>query len=163
MHQAVRQWVAQCVQERPYPRVLELGGRDVNGGVRDLVPHEEWHSVDIANGPGVDTVADASLVSIGVGTWDLVVSTEVFEHTPLGREITANAFRHLRHGGAFVATMAGPGRGPHGASGEPSPPPGEHYANVEPEELLSWLIDAGFVDCEVEQQGADVRCWGVKP
>jgi SAM-dependent methyltransferase len=139
-------------------RVLDLGGRDVNGTPRHLFRRAAAYvSVDMRDGPGVDIVADAADLHLK-DRFHVVVSTELLEHTPRGEAIVAAAHRHLTPGGTFLATMAGPGRAPHGASGEIKPPRGEYYRNVEPEALHGWLRDAGFVAWDVNQLGTDLRC-----
>jgi len=137
--------------------VLDLGGRNVNGTPRYLFPGVRYVSVDIRPGDCVDVVADCADVDLGEG-FDLVISTELLEHTDRAEQIVAAARRHLNPGGVFVATMAGPGRGPHGASGEPLPPPGEFYRNVEPAHLERWLQAAGFDEWTIDQSGPDLRC-----
>jgi SAM-dependent methyltransferase len=163
MHAAALQYATAQVAEhnlnRPGMEVLELGGRDVNGTVRHLFPlADRYISVDITPGRGVDIVADAADVLVP-GSFDVVVTTELLEHTSRGPEIIANARQHLAPGGVFVATMAGPGRAPHSASGQVRVPHGEHYANVEPGELADWLEQAGFDDYSIDQLDEDVRCW----
>jgi SAM-dependent methyltransferase len=129
--------------------VLEVGGRQINGGVRDLFPNATpYVSLDIAEGDAVDIVANAA-------TWtpdrlyDLVVCTEVFEHTPEWPEILATMAKACRPGGRLVLTMAGPGRSPHGASGGPHEP-NEHYANVEPDHLRAQLATTGWTNVQVD-------------
>jgi SAM-dependent methyltransferase len=139
--------------------VLDLGGRYINGTTRDLFPDgHRYVVVDIEPDPSVDIVADAADLDLGE-TFDIVLSTELLEHTPRGAEIVSAAYRHLSDGGTFVATMAGPGRPPHGAAGSPWPLDGEYYANVWPDRLEDWLIAAGFQDFKVDVLGTDVRCW----
>jgi SAM-dependent methyltransferase len=138
--------------------VLDLGGRNVNGTTRELFRHAaRYVSVDIRDGEGVDIVCDAADLDLGE-LFDVVVSTELLEHAERAAEIVVAARRHLKPGGKFIATMAGPGRRPHGASGETNPPPGEFYLNVEPPTLTSWLRDAGFDVWQVDQAGTDLRC-----
>lgn len=139
-------------------RVLEFGSRYINGGVRNLIPHTEWCGVDIEDGCDVDIEANAATVDHEPGTWHVVVSTELLEHTPEGEAIVANAFRHLCDGGWFVATMAGPGRPVHSAEGRAKLQPGEWYRNVEPDELAGWLESAGFEAYEVNVLNDDLRC-----
>lgn len=159
MHEAVIAYVAVVIAEHGLKGdVLDLGGRNVNGTTENLFTADRYVVVDIADHPSVDVVADAGDLDLGE-TFDVVVSTECLEHTPRGADIVATAYRHLRPGGMFVATMAGPGRAPHGASGEPWPPAGEWYLNVEPDELAVWLVDAGFEDYSIDVAGFDVRCW----
>jgi SAM-dependent methyltransferase len=138
--------------------VLDLGGRNVNGTTRELFRYAaRYVSVDIRDGDEVDVVADAADLDLGE-LFDVVVSTELLEHAERGAEIVATARRHLKPGGKFIATMAGPGRAPHGASGEHVPPPGEFYRNVDPRTLSSWLCGAGFDVWELNQADTDLRC-----
>lgn len=167
MHDQAFEWVRDCVDgcglDRSGVKVLDLGGRDVNGTTRRLFTDPGCYVVvDIAEHESVDVVADAADLNLGE-TFDVVTSTECLEHAARAPEIVGAAFRHLVPGGVFVATMAGPGRGPHGAGGEPSPPAGEFYANVPPWALCSWLESAGFVNVTVDQLGADVRCVAYHP
>lgn len=164
MHAEAHEWVTLYRVEEPV-RVLDIGGRNINGTVRGLFPHADYTSLDIAPGDGVDIVADAS-------TWtpdreyDVVVCTEVFEHTEAWPQIVDTAYAALRPGGLFVATMAGPGRASHSAvDGSWQLYPGEYYGNVEPDDLRTALDKAGFVDITVDQQTrpADVRCAATRP
>jgi SAM-dependent methyltransferase len=163
VHVEAMQYVADIIDERELEGdVLDLGGRFINGSTRVLFPEgHRYVVVDIEADPSVDIVADAGDLDLGE-TFDIVLTTELLEHTPRGADIVASAFRHLRPGGTLVATMAGPGRPPHGAGGSPWPLDGEWYRNVWPDELEDWLIAAGFQDFKVDQAGTDVRCWAVR-
>lgn len=165
MHDAAYAYVAATVDLfdlHTARTVLDLGGRNVNGTTRPLFADTTTYVVvDLADAANVNVVADAADVDLGV-TFDAVVSTELLEHTDRAAEIVATAYRHLEPGGMFIATMAGPGRAPHGASGESAPPPGEWYRNVEPDELTEWIIAAGFHEFEVDTSGTDLRCWARK-
>jgi len=164
MHPQAFDWVAEHATTDPIA-VLDLGGRDINGSVRSLFPAADpYVSVDIADGPGVDVVADAA-------TWtpdreyDMVVCCETFEHTPDWPQITATAHKALRDGGWLILTMAGPGRPEHsGIDGEFRLHPGEHYANIKPDILRRVLNDCGFRRIIVDQQfnPSDVRVVAVK-
>lgn len=161
MHKAVRDWVGHCIDLFDLDKattVLDLGGRDVNGTTRELFNTDRYVVVDQAAHPSVHVVADAATVRLDE-RFDAVVCTEVLEHTPHGAAICATAQHHLNPAGVFIATMAGPGRSAHGASGEMLPPPGEWYQNVEPAELANWLSGAGFTEWEIDTQGFDLRCW----
>lgn len=164
MHAEAHEWVARYGTTDPV-RVLDIGGRNINGTVRGLFPAADYTSLDIIAGDGVDIVADASTWT-PTREYDVVVCCEVFEHTAVWPEIIATAFAALRPGGLFVATMAGPGRAPHSAiDGSHQLYPGEWYANVEPDDLKGALIDAGFDDVVVEHLPAqgDVRGAAVRP
>lgn len=119
-------------------RVLDLGGRDINGGIRDLLPKAEWTGMDLVPGPGVDLVHDATQPwPESFPVFDIVVCTEVLEHVQDWRMVVAAAYAALDPSGpqAVFVTCASDGRRPHGASGDMWPAPGEWYANVSPEEL----------------------------
>ncbi len=165
MHSEAYAWVAAHATDEPVA-VLDLGGRNINGSVRPLFPAATVYRVlDIADGPNVDVVADAA-------TWtpdreyDVTVACELFEHTAVWLDICLTAFKALRSGGQFIATMAGPGRPVHsGVDGGAWLFPGEHYGNVEPDRLRAELEAAGFVGVVVDQQPspADVRAVARKP
>lgn len=159
MHDEAMRWVVDQVAEFGLSEcdVLDLGGRDVNGTPRHLFTGR-YVVVDMTEAPNVDIVADAAEVNLDE-RFGCVISTELLEHTPSGRQVVRNAHDHLVPGGVFVATMAGPGRAPHGAHGGHVPPPGEWYENVTPEQLDGWLSAAGFAVWQVDQTGLDVRCW----
>ena len=166
MHDEAMAWVAAHATTDAVA-VLDLGGRNVNGSPRVLFPNATvYRCLDIVAGAGVDIVGDA-------GTWtpdrayDVVLSTECFEHTENWRDIVRTAFAALAPGGLFIATMAGPGRPLHsGITGEFWVQlPGEFYGNVRPDHLHQALTDTGFVDIKVEQKLApcDVRGVGRRP
>jgi hypothetical protein len=145
--------------------VLDIGGRNINGSVRDLFPDAAYTALDIREGDGVDIVADAATWT-PTGEWDVVVCTEVFEHTASWPQICGTAFKACAAGGRFIATMAGPGRPAHSAvDGGWSLHPGEYYANIDPGRLHRELEACGFVDVTVDMQPnpADVRAVATKP
>lgn len=165
MHTEAYAWVQRHATTEPVT-VLDIGGRNINGTVKDLFPNAAVYlAMDIADGPGVDVVADAA-------TWtpdreyDVVVCCEVFEHTAVWPQICRTAFTACASGGLFIATMAGPGRPAHSAvDGGWQLWPGEYYGNVDPGRLERELKACGFVDVIVDQQfrPADVRAVAVKP
>jgi SAM-dependent methyltransferase len=140
--------------------VLDIGGRNVNGTPREMFPNARYTVLDIRDGGNVDIVADAARWEPDRRRWDLVVSTECFEHTEAWREICQTAYRACKPGGRIVVTCAGPGRAPHSAFVEAGLQPGEFYENVEPRELSNALQIAGFVDVEVDQVGLDLQATG---
>lgn len=161
MHAEAFEWVRRHAHDRPVT-ALDIGGRDINGGCRQLFPGAAWTVLDIAPGDGVDLVADAA-------TWqpdrqyDLVLCTEVFEHAEHWRDICATAYRACAVGGQLIATMAGPGRAVHsGVDGGPVLRPGEYYTNVHPAGLRTALAAAGWSAIVVDQLGPDVRATALR-
>jgi len=164
MHEQAHAWVRQWAPA--YARtVLDIGGRNINGTVRDCFPAADYISLDILPGDGVDIVADAATWS-PERDYDTVVCCEVFEHTPDWPQICKTAFVALAPAGRLILTMAGPGRPAHSAiDGGWSLHPGEHYGNVGPGELRAVLEDCGFADITVDYRPspADTRAVATKP
>lgn len=159
MHLAAFCYVVESLEDRALDdvTVLDIGGRDVNGTPRQLFPKTaRYVAVDIRPGESVDIVGDAAELNLRK-RFDFVLCTEVLEHAERAAEIVGVAAKHLRPGGLFVATMAGPGRARHGSDGG-SLAAGEFYRNVPPEMLGEWLAAAGFADWNVDQHYEDVRC-----
>lgn len=158
MHDAAWVYVSWYRTDEPLS-VLEAGSRDVNGSVRGLFPHARWVGVDIAPGPGVDVVADFADYQHPEPV-DLVISTEVLEHTPRWRDVVAAAARNLKPEGRFVLTAASHGRAPHSAVDGGPVGPDEHYENIDPptlaDELARW-----FTVVDVQVEGTDVQAMAV--
>lgn len=142
---------------------LDLGGQDVNGSVHDLWPNAKWTVVDIVDGPGVDIVANAAYWSPDK-QYDMVISTELFEHTPLWFAVIDTAYKALKPGGVFIVTCAGPRRTPHSATGTMHLfPADEHYENIDPEDLDTELVSAGFIaKVEHNERAHDVYAYCYK-
>jgi SAM-dependent methyltransferase len=158
LHEAAYQYVAQQVARYgPFGRVLEVGGRVINGSIRHLFDCDAYHSVDIEDGDGVDEVADFGTLQV-LPAWDCVVCCEVLEHTASALVIIANAYRALLHGGVFIMTCAGERRAEHSAFDGGPLRPGEFYRNVSESQLDGWLEAAGFAWWSIDVTGPDIRC-----
>lgn len=157
MHAEAFAYVEQFASDEPLA-VLDIGGRNVNGTVRDLFPNADYTALDILPGDGVDIVANAASWQPD-RAYDLIVCTEVFEHTDEWLQILEVAFAACKPGGRIVLTMAGPGRPEHSAIDGGPRRPDEHYENVAPEDLQAGLLATGWVDVEVEYRPspADTR------
>lgn len=143
-------------------KVLEFGSLDINGSVRPMfTPVASLYvGVDLQEGPGVDVVCGAHEFD-STEIFDVVVCCEVFEHTPIWREIINNAHRLLRPGGLFTATMAGEGRFPHSAVDDKGIREWEYYDNVGYWELNRHLSNT-FSSHEIDVLGSDLRCCAIK-
>ncbi len=163
MHPEANNWVRDHATTSPVS-VLDLGGRNVNGSIREWFPEATtWTALDIRDGDGVDIVADAS-EWVPDQEYDVVCSTELFEHTPVWREICATAYKACKAGGTLILTMAGPGRPAHSAIDGGPLRPGEYYGNVGPWQLKETLQSLGFRTVTVDYQPspADVRAVATK-
>lgn len=159
MHHEAMLFVSNWRTDEPVT-VVEFGSRNINGSPRWLFPNADYVGVDIADGDGVDVVADGARFKPRRKA-DVVVCCEVFEHTQGWRRLVNNAARCLRQGGRLVVTAAGPGREPHSAVDGGVVRPGEWYENIDPAKLGAALKRAGFVDVDVVVRGDDVQATGV--
>lgn len=158
MHAAAHDFVERtAIQFGPFCSVLEIGARDVNGGIRELFGDCVYEGVDIAPGAGVDFVCDASEF-LPTGPYDCVVCCEVFEHTPRWPKIILNAAKVLMPGGLLIVTAAGPGRAPHSAVDGGPLRGDEFYCNVDPAALRVAVEEAGLGvwTCESNVSARDV-------
>lgn len=164
-HAGLDRMLADAGIDRDLPwRALDLGGADINGTGRDLLPAAKWTGLDIHPGPGVDVVADATTWTPPPGAeWDIVVCTELLEHVDRWPAVVTTAACALVNAGYLFVTCAATGRRPHGARGEPYPAPNEYYGNIDPTELLLHL-GTHFRDLHVDYNPnpGDVYAWGVK-
>jgi SAM-dependent methyltransferase len=162
MHESAYRYVAGIVAGQRYSRVCEVGSRDVNGGIRDLVDAGTYIGIDLEAGPGVDVVADCRF-------WEppwkasLVLALEVLEHAPDPREVVDACIGYLRPGGRLIVTCAGPGRAAHSGHDGGPVQEGEHYANIAPLDLERWLAeDLEAVRVRYNGIAKDVYATGIK-
>ncbi len=158
MHMAAYAFVERAVAALgPFCSVLEIGSRNVNGGVRDLFGDCVYEGVDKEPGPGVDWVCDATK-DLPSGPYDCVVCCEVFEHEQEWPRIVERAARVLMRGGALIVTAAGPGRAEHSAIDGGRLHADEWYANIEPAALFERARIVGLSPriCEENTVARDV-------
>lgn len=172
MHKAAWDWVFLSFHdhkdklESDQLKILDVGSLDINGSVRDIFKPwtAEYFGIDMQDGPGVDQIIGGHEYS-KPGYYDVVVTCEVFEHTPDWKEIVARAAENLRPGGLFIATMAGETRAPHSGVHGNAPYEWEHYANIGEWDLRRTLkqhfkeFDTSFINPMVH---GDLRCWAIK-
>lgn len=150
MHAEVYEWVRQYAPAEP-GAVLEIGGLNVNGTIRDHFPNADpYHALDMADGEGVDIVADATSWEPD-REYDTVVTTGMLEHLEDWRLVIDTAYKALRPGGLLLLTCAGPGWKRHGMHGASAPEADEWYQNVDPAELKEAL--SGWSEAIVEMGG----------
>lgn len=156
MHAEALAFLAAKVAENgPFDRVLDIGGRDVNGSPRRLFPGTSYTALDIMDGPGVDVVADA-LDWLDPEGYDAVLCCEVLEHIEAPWALLEAAGANLRRGGLLLLTTACDPREAH--SGQDGGPlrPGEWYLNVEPDEASGWLADWDALEVEAHRSRGDL-------
>lgn len=95
-------------------KVLDVGSLDINGSNRYLFEDCEYTGIDVGPGKNVDIVCPGHKFEASDGSFDVIVSTECFEHDMYFPETLKNIIRMLRPGGLFFFTCGGDGRGEHG-------------------------------------------------
>lgn len=145
---------------------LDLGGQDVNGGVRDLFGDQVlWDVLDIEAGPGVTIVGDATSWRPGPNAvhYDVVLTTETLEHVQAWPAILETAAAVMTERGTLFVTCASTSRPAHGATGAPLPAEGEWYQNVVPEHLKT-ALDGLFEHVQVDYAypPGDAYAWAVE-
>lgn len=156
MHQAAFDWVAHHAPTEAAV-VVEVGSRDVNGTIRSVFAFcDSYIGVDVVPGPAVDVVADFV-------TWvpdelaDCVVCCEVLEHVDDWRALVRHMADVVKSGGTVIITAATDPRAAHSAVDGGPLRPGEHYANVDADELGA-VLDELFDDVTVDVTAdGDVR------
>ena len=124
MHDSVMKFAKDYLSlQEVYGRsVLEVGSRNVNGGVRDWITRNlqpgTYIGVDMEPGPGVDLVLKAEELGSGKGvelnsrlltTFDVVISTEMLEHCEDWRKAVSSMKRMVHPEGILIVTTRAPG------------------------------------------------------
>jgi len=109
-----RHWIeAAAPQYSPFDKtkkLLEIGSWIAPGqeGIvcrRTIAPLVgEYVGLDMTPGPGVDIVANAKDIPFPDNNFDIIISTDCYEHVDWPREVTHEAFRVLKPGGIFYLT-----------------------------------------------------------
>ena len=119
-HHAQKNFCRSVLSAIPLPngaKVLDIGSLDINGGAREwLPPSISYLGVDLELGPNVDIACPAQLLDLQSHEFELVVASELFEHTPFWREIFAQMCRMTKPGGMVIFTCATTGRLEHGTT-----------------------------------------------
>lgn len=161
MHREAYTYVQTMAPQRPRGLVLEIGGRNINGSIRELFAGDAYVSVDVRNGSGVDVVADGATFTPATRP-STVVCCEVLEHTPKAEAICKHAHDILLPGGMFIVTTAGMGRASHsGIDGGPLRD-GEYYRNVSKNDLARWLKPFEKVTIDTNSQSHDIYATAFK-
>lgn len=157
MHANAYNFVKRVVatQRLPVGPVVEIGGRDINGSVRELFEGRDYTSIDLYDGPGVDVVANGATYRPKKRP-AVVVCCEVLEHAANAAQLCLNAWAMLSKGGAFIVTAATTGRVEHSAIDGGSLRAGEYYENVTWDMLRLWCRRFVRVDYEFNEQTCDI-------
>jgi len=156
-------------------KILDIGSLDINGNNKIYFSNSEYIGIDLNNGKNVDIVCRAHEYPIPEKKFDVVISTECFEHDMHLSKTIPHIIKLLKVGGLFIFTCATTGRKEHGtrnSSKHDSPftyemKDGweEYYKNVT-EEMIKNIINVELVFSKYKfstiKKRGDLQFWGVK-
>ena len=153
-------------------RVLDIGSLDINGNNRYLFTDYEYVGVDIGPGNNVDVVCRGHEYKDDQ-LFDIVISSECFEHDEFWEKTIKNGIDLLKPGGMFLFTCATTGRAEHGTrrttpgnSPFTSELENDYYRNLTEEDIRSAIkIEELFEEHEFQTRlhfPQDLYFWGVK-
>ena len=149
-------------------RVLDVGSLDINGNNRFLFSGDyEYIGIDLGEGKNVDVVCRGHEYTSDE-KFDVIVSSECFEHDEYWEKTLSNIYFLLKKGGIFLFTCATHGRAEHGTtrtSPQDAPFVGDYYRNLGEEDIRSvYNCDELFEQYEfsVNTRPHDLYFWGIK-
>jgi SAM-dependent methyltransferase len=149
--------------------VLDIGSLDINGNNRYLFEQCNYTGIDIGEGKNVDVVCSGHLFKSD-DLFDVVISTECFEHDEHWQQTLKNIINNLlKDGGLFLFSCAAPGRPEHGTkrtSPKDSPFTNDYYRNLSESDIRSVLnCDAIFSNYKFKTRidfPQDLYFYGIK-
>lgn len=153
-------------------RVLDIGSLDINGNNRYLFSNYSYVGVDIGEGPNVDVVMRGHEYKDEV-PYDIVISSECFEHDEFWDLTIQNAIDLTKPGGIFLFSCATTGRPEHGTRRTtPQDSPftskieNDYYMNITERDVRNKIkIEKQFDEFEFiarETWPQDLYFWGIK-
>jgi SAM-dependent methyltransferase len=154
--------------------VLDIGSLDINGSNRYLFEDCRYVGIDVGSGKNVDFVCKGHEFSDPDASYEVVISTECFEHDMYYNLTIKNAIRLLKTGGLFIFTCATEGRPEHGTRRtSPQDAPllndlenwSDYYKNLTEEDIENIVdLDSTFSEYqfEVNPISCDLYFYGVK-
>jgi len=161
MHEAVKDFIKEIKAKYPSAfinnNVIEFGSYDINGSTREFFKDCKYIGIDWRDGPGVDIVLLANNFK-SYEKFNVVISTEMLEHDKYAEESVKNMVRILAPNGLLIITCAGPLRKEH----EQECGIDNHYANIQPTQLESWIDKKLFKEFKIEVSGKDIQLYAIK-
>jgi SAM-dependent methyltransferase len=163
MHQAQINFCLSVKQKHPElfkgVDVLDIGSLDINGNNRYLFEDYTYTGVDLGPGKNVDIVSKGHEYNPSK-KFDVVISTECFEHDKYWRQTIQNGIKLLEPNGLFLFTCASEGRPEHGTDefeSWASPYSNTYYKNLIEKDVWPYLkgrfnpyiIKYNNIDCDL--------------
>lgn len=149
-------------------RVLEIGSLNLNGTIRDYFSDCKFVGVDLSFGDSVDVICEGQNYNAPDESYDVVCSTECFEHNLHWFETFKNMIRICKSDGLVFFTCATDGREEHGTFDNgpaDSPFTNEYYKNLNEKDFTSKInFDEYFSEYkfEVNNDAHDLYFYGIK-
>jgi acetyltransferase-like isoleucine patch superfamily enzyme len=173
--------------KKRYPRifknskVLDIGSLDINGCNKSFFESCDYKGLDVSPGKNVDIIGLAHEHDVPDGSYDVVLSSNTFEHDMHFEKTFKNMVRLVRQGGLLFFTCSGENYPEHGTA-EKSPFRGHplmdhptwknYYKNVTEKWIRSFIdIENEFFRFEFSEfshnpndktAAKELRFWGVK-
>jgi len=152
--------------------VLDIGSLDINGNNRGLFQECKYTGIDIGPGNNVDVVCKGHEYRSDQ-LFDIVISSECFEHDYYYTETLVNAYKLLKPGGLLLFTCATTGRAEHGttksdsswASPHTTTMWGDYYKNLTEEDIREVLPPESLFsqfEFRVDSSSYDLYFYGIK-
>jgi SAM-dependent methyltransferase len=157
-----------------HKRVLDCGSLDINGNNRELFTACDYTGLDVGPGKGVDVICPTHEFDAALESFDVVLSTECFEHDMHYIESLRKIASLLRPSGLFFFSCASTGRAEHGTTRSlPQDSPltvsmpewSNYYKNLIEEDIRDAIdVDAIFSTYafDYNPMACDLYFWGVK-
>lgn len=154
--------------------ILDVGSLDINGNNRYLFENCKYTGIDVGPGKNVDIVSKAHEYDVSDSEYDVIISTECFEHDMYYDKSIINCIRMLKSGGLFIFTCATTGRPEHGTrKTNPGDAPllteennwSDYYKNLTEEDIENVLnLDKIFLEYffETNPISCDLYFYGIK-
>ena len=154
--------------------VLDIGSLDINGNNQYLFEDSGYIGIDLLPGRNVDFTSKGHELQFPDESFDVIISTECFEHDPFYESTIKNIVRMLKPGGLFLFSCATTGRPEHGTRRTtPHDAPfthefgewGDYYKNLEADDISKIInLQEYFSEFEFSTQHIthDLDFWGIK-
>jgi len=154
-----------------HKKVLDVGSLNINGTVRDFFHECDYIGLDVNVGNGVDIVCEGQNYDAPDDTYDVVCSTECFEHNPYWAETFQNMIRLCKNNGFIFFSCATTDRPEHGtARTSPQDSPltvglgWDYYKNLIEDdfrEKINFDLYFSEYEFEVNNESHDLYFWGI--
>lgn len=154
--------------------VLDIGSLDINGNNHYLFDNCMYIGVDLKPGKNVDIVSKGHELKFPDESFDLIISTECFEHDYYYKKTLPNILRMIKPGGMFMFSCATTGRPEHGTRmTTPEDAPfmsdfgewGDYYKNLDENDIRE-VIDIEKIfeifNFSINKNSHDIYFWEIK-